>query len=57
MQTELVPTTMVSSSTETMIFLGFRPTGADLEARAEAVSDPASPFYGNHLPVAVNAER
>lgn len=56
-QTEIVPTTMVSPSTETMIFLGFRPTGADLEARAEAVSDPSSPFYGDHLPVAVNAER
>lgn len=56
-QTELVPTTMVSSSTETMIFLGFRPTGADLEARAEVVSDPSSPFYGDHLPVAVNAEK
>lgn len=55
-QTELVPATMVSPSTETMIFLGFRSTGADLEARAEAVSNPASPFYGDHLPVAVNAE-
>jgi subtilase family serine protease len=56
-QTDFVPTTMVSSSTETMVFLGFRTTGADLEARAEAVSDPVSPFYGDHLPVAVNAER
>jgi kumamolisin len=56
-QIEFVPTAMVEPSTETMIFLGFRPTGADLEARANAVSDPASPFYGDHLPVVVNAER
>lgn len=56
-QSELVPTTMVSLSTETMIFLGFRSPGAEVEARAEAVSDPASPSYGDHLPVAVNAEK
>jgi len=46
---------MVPDSTEAKIFLGFRSPGADLEARALAVSDPASPLYGDYAPVAVNA--
>jgi len=51
----LVPATMVPASTETTIFLGFRSPRADLESRALAVSDPASPHYGNYAPVEVNA--
>ncbi|MBU3702660.1 MAG: hypothetical protein FGM58_11505 [Acidimicrobiia bacterium] len=51
----LVPVAMVPASTETTILLGFRSPRADLEARALAVSDPASPLYGAYAPVAVNA--
>ena len=51
----LVPAPMVSASTETTIFLGFRSPRAGLEARALSVSDPASPHYGEYEPVAVTA--
>lgn len=51
----LEPSTMVPGSTETPILLGFRPHRSDLEARAEAVSDPVSVQYGDYTPVALTA--
>jgi subtilase family serine protease len=44
----LTPTTMVPLTTEVKVFLGFRTDLAGLEARAAAVSDPASPLYGRY---------
>lgn len=51
----LDPAPMVSRDTETVVFLGFRGDVARLEARATAVSDPASPSYGDYRSVAETA--
>ena len=53
----LTPTTMVPLTTEVQVFLGFRTDLAGLEARATAVSDPASPLYGRYEPLPETIDR
>ena len=56
-QTALTPTTMISLASELSMTFGFRADRRALDDRALAVSDPASPEYGQYESVARNAAR